>query len=216
MMTQTAQTEAELQTSRLNLLQEAARPAPTRKRRARAGAVAPSVKAVNLGAEARIALRLMAATKAMTRLSKTESATAGYAFVSIDDYYEQVARKVAVDYGIGWHLTELSDKEQRFQDVYSDFHIRKVFRAIIFSDDGDSFNSGEISVTLPYEDASTTGKALSYADKAFMRQLFKIPTGEPEAELTPKVKKSEAGQQRDAKEKDKFFGQLTVDDKPKA
>lgn len=186
-----------------------------RRGRKPAGASAPSVRDANSRSDQRIAKRIMAATKTITRLTKTESREAGYAFVSIDDYYEQVARKVAEDHGIGWQLSELPAQEQRFQDVYSDYHIRKVFKITIISDDGDSLHAGEISVTLPYENASTTGKALSYADKAFMRQLFKIPTGEPEAELQPPVKRNEAGQQRDAKNKDTFFEKAPVDEAKK-
>lgn len=167
----------------------------------------PSVQeSKSLNAVGRLTVKIMAATKQMQKLTKgSHSERNDYAFVSIDDYYEQVALKVANDFGIGWQLSEEFDREERFQDVYSDFHIRKVFKVSLFSDEGDSFNPGFISVTLPYEDASTTGKALSYADKAFMRQLFKIPTGEKEAEQTPAVKRSEAGQQKDASAKERFF-----------
>lgn len=164
----------------------------------------------------RLTVKIMAITKEIQKLNKGDESTAGYAFVSIDDYYEQVALKIARDHGLGWQLSEEFDKEQRFQDVSSDLHIRKVFKISVFDDAGDSFNPGFISVTLPYEDATTTGKALSYADKAFMRQLFKIPTGEKEAEQTPSVKRSEAGQQKGHAAKDAFFAKPAVDGPPQA
>lgn len=156
----------------------------------------------------RIIVLIAKATAQTTKLLKTESSEndGGYKFVSIDLYYEEVALKVSREFGLNWSLSEIPEYEQRFQDVYQDWHIRKVYRATIFSDVGDSFGAGTISVTMPYEGATTAGKMLSYADKAFMRQLFKIPTGEGEAEQAKTPARSEQGQQRDGAEKTRFFG----------
>ena len=156
--------------------------------------------------QGKVLAKIAAATKIIRKLTKTEqSANSEYAFVSIDDYYEQVALKVSNDFGLNWSLTEEARSEERFQDVYQDWHIRKVYQVNGFLDDGTTTGLGQISVTMPYEGATTAGKMLSYADKAFMRQLFKIPTGEKEAEKSEPVKVSERPAQRNAETKETFF-----------
>lgn len=153
--------------------------------------------------------KVLAAIKTVKRMEKTEQSKEGdYRFVSIDDYYERVALVIAREHGLSWMLSEEPTGEERFQDVYSDFHIRKVYRTILVTDEGDSMQyAGYITVTMPYEGATTAGKMLSYAEKAFMRRTFKIPTGEAEAEDSKPPTRSERSQQPASKDKDKFFGQ---------
>lgn len=168
-------------------------------------AVSPSVQN-QLSETGRVLVKIAAATKTIQKLTKKEhSANNDYTFVSIDDYYEQVALRVATEFGLNWGLGELPHMEQVFEDVYQDKHIRKVYQVTAFLDDGSQANLGAISVTMPYEGATTAGKMLSYADKAFMRQLFKIPTGEKEAEKSAPVKASERPAQRNAETKETFF-----------
>lgn len=152
---------------------------------------------------------ILSATKKITRLTKNDSNEAdSYSFVGIDDYYEQVALKIAKEEGLIWHLAEMPELEQRFQDVYQDWHIRKVFEVTIELGDQDrsGYRFSVVSVTMPYDGATNTGKMLSYADKAFMRQLFKIPTGEPDVDGDAAVTKSEQSQQKNADKKEEFFG----------
>lgn len=126
--------------------------------------------------------------------------------MSIDDYYEQVALLIAREFGLSWMLSEEPSMEERFQDVSQDVQIRKVYRIIWIDDDGGSIEyGGYITVSAPYEGATTAGKMLSYAEKAFMRRTFKIPTGEKEAEDSKPPARSERSQQSASKDKDKFF-----------
>lgn len=158
--------------------------------------------------QGRLSQKIAAVTKLIKRLEANDkNESENFAFVSIDEYYEKVALQIAQRFGLCWVFQEETAQEQRFSGDCNDLHIRKVFSVTIFDDTGDAMSlAHNISVTLPYEGATTTGKALSYADKAFMRQTFKIPTKEADADKDKAVTKSEQSQQKNADKKDGFFG----------
>lgn len=188
---------------------EAANPETKRGRKPRGQSVVlkTGTEIIPTDPAARIAQKIVKAIKLTKKLNKTEKSEYGdYAFVSIDDYYEQVALVIARDVGLSWMLSEEPSMEERFQDVSQDIQIRKVFRTILITEDGDSMQAGGyITVSMPYEGATTAGKMLSYAEKAFMRRTFKIPTGDAEAEDSKPPARSERSQQPASKDKDKFF-----------
>lgn len=188
---------------------EAANPETKRGRKPRGQSVVlqTGTEIIPTDPAARIAQKIVKAIKLTKKLNKTEKSEYGdYAFVSIDDYYEQVALVIARDVGLSWMLSEEPSMEERFQDVSQDVQIRKVYRVIWITDDGDLIDyGGYITVSMPYEGATTAGKMLSYAEKAFMRRTFKIPTGDAEAEDSKPPARSERSQQPASKDKDKFF-----------
>lgn len=185
---------------------EAAKPETKRGRKPRGQSVA-LVEDSQETETRKIVRKIAKAIKLTKKLNKTEKSEYGdYAFVSIDDYYEQVALVIAREVGLSWMLSEEPSMEERFQDVSQDVQIRKVYRVLWITDDGDIIEyGGYITVSMPYEGATTAGKMLSYAEKAFMRRTFKIPTGESEAEDSKPPARSERSQQPASKDKDKFF-----------
>lgn len=103
-----------------------------------------------------------------------------YNYVRIDDYYEKVA-KVALGAGLSWIPSETNiffstaPNGDLVQVQSYDFTVFDI-------ESGESSPPIRISVSHPFQDAQTTGSSLSYAEKALMRVLFKVVTGEPDAD----------------------------------
>lgn len=102
-----------------------------------------------------------------------------YSYVSIDDYYSKVA-SIANKNGIGWVC-----REQACQ-------FKKEENAVIFTYGFDLYSAaGEyienftsFTVVHPIQGAQSSGSAASYAEKMFMRTVFKVRTGELDADAT--------------------------------
>lgn len=100
-----------------------------------------------------------------------------YDYVSIDDYYKEVA-SIALKNGLGWIVREVSSEIKEKSILY-------VYEFDLYSDTG-AFSPvvSRLSVVHPIQGAQTSGSALSYAEKLFMRTLFKVRTGELDADST--------------------------------
>ena len=125
------------------------------------------------------ALLLKIASEIPNLEKENENKFGKYSYVSIDDYYSKVA-SIANKHGVGWVCRE----------TQCDF--RKEDNAVIFTYGFDLYSSnGEyiedftnFTVVHPIQGAQSSGSAASYAEKMFMRTVFKVRTGEQDADAT--------------------------------
>ena len=105
-----------------------------------------------------------------------------YKYVSIDKYYEAVGA-AAADVGLSWCLVQ--DKFEIHPNVGKSGMIEVGYQVNLFHESGEAIPAfSYTSVIHPIQGAQTVGSAMSYADKVFQRQLFKIATGEEDADST--------------------------------
>lgn len=105
-----------------------------------------------------------------------------YKYVSIDKYYEAVG-SAAADVGLSWYLVQ--DKFEIHPSVGKSGMVEIGYQVNEFHESGESIPGfSYTSVIHPIQGAQTVGSAMSYADKVFQRQLFKIATGEEDADST--------------------------------
>jgi len=103
-----------------------------------------------------------------------------YNFVSIDKYYEVVAR-AATQQGLSWFCQETSSEIVNFGEGKG--AIRFEFAFTMFHISGQVVPCYDrISIYHPLQGAQTSGSAASYAEKLFMRKAFKVVTGEDDAD----------------------------------
>lgn len=136
----------------------------------------------------------------------------GYNYVSIDDYYEKVA-KIAATNGVTWKAREVSsevitvgEKADRNGNVIPVLALKTKYEFDLMTGFvGDGFHSNFFSCTIlhPLQGAQTAGSSLSYADKLFMRTVFKVVTGEGDADAS------------DSNAFDQFFEEAPKKSKPK-
>lgn len=122
--------------------------------------------------------KIIAVAAAMEPLVKRDTnPDGGWKFVSIDDYYEKAASKLLAA-GVSWVAVEES-----FQDL--DNLPRWRFRFDVFDAEGNWWEgAGRVTVPHEFEGPQTAGKVVSYAEKVFLRQLLKLVTGEPDADVS--------------------------------
>lgn len=128
--------------------------------------------------------RVAVVRKEVGRLGKAaRNADAGFSFVSIDDYYDQVA-SAALEHGIWWVTRETQCVPAGFE---SDGGYMISYAVDLYDcppdDEGIDFpDFWRVTIPHPEQGAQTAGAAASYAEKLFMRILFKIPSGEPDSD----------------------------------
>jgi hypothetical protein len=99
-----------------------------------------------------------------------------YNYVSIDKFYESVAR-IANENGLNWVLRETLFEV--LPNVGKTGAIRVSYAVDMMHEAGETrLDFSQISIIHPVQGAQTVGSSMSYADKVLMRQLFKVPTGE--------------------------------------
>lgn len=125
----------------------------------------------------------------------TRNNEAGFSYVSIDDYYDQVA-SILRDNGLIWTITENGCEFVKLDEWYAKFTY--LFNLFDIDDtsgvdiDGCTVLSrwpSEISLIHPLQDAQTTGSAMSYAEKIYLRTMFKVVTGEADADAFARSRK---------------------------
>ncbi len=124
------------------------------------------------------------AANAMPALVKLETNEyASYRYVSIDRYYE-VVREIALKAGLWWALRETEFAETKFNQEGKPTMVTFYYSVDLFAlKDGAYVKAYDgITVPHPWQGAQTSGAARSYADKTFMRTLFKVVTGEPDSD----------------------------------
>lgn len=129
---------------------------------------------------AEIAAAIVATTRATGKLIKNEhNKHGGYAFVGVDTYYERVASKAAEN-GLSWvaretafSVIEVSGKNGLVPLVQATYEFD------VFHESGASAPQfSRITLIHPVQGPQTVGSLVSYLDKVFQRQTFKLATGE--------------------------------------
>lgn len=114
-----------------------------------------------------------------------ENKHGGYGYVSIDKYYETVA-KIATEAGLVW-----SAKEESFDLIPNQgkeknrTYVKATISYSVHSGEHTAENYMRISILTPIDGPQTTGQIFSYADKIFMRVSFCVVTGEQDADAAP-------------------------------
>lgn len=112
----------------------------------------------------------------------------GYNFVSIDQFYEVVAG-AARKHGLNWNFTEDKPPVEVGTDVMVTYRVHLWH----IDEKGKKITNyprfRRISVVHPFEGPQTFMSAESYAQKLFMRSLFKVATGEPDADSVSKMQR---------------------------
>lgn len=100
-----------------------------------------------------------------------------YNYVSIDAYYEAIPA-LAVASGLFWSISE-----QSCEAIGNT--VRNRYSFDLFHEEGDHCpNFALVTIVHPVQGAQTAMSAAAYAEKWFMRTLFKVPTGEQDADAT--------------------------------
>lgn len=126
---------------------------------------------------------ILATQMAVPSLKKGDkNAYDNYYYVPIDDYYEQVA-KLAAENGLSWTIREIDFEP--LPNVGKHGSLRFTFGFSLYHKDGYMLQDvSRFTVVHPVQGAQTAGSAASYAEKLFMRTLFKVVTGEQDADAT--------------------------------
>lgn len=130
----------------------------------------------------------MAVCRQAPSLKKQERASsAGFNFVSVDQFYEEVA-KLATEIGLGWTTKE--DGVELIPMPDGSIIVLQKFRADFYDTQTGDVAEGFFKLTIPapFSDAQTAGISVSYFDKCLMRSVFKIVTGEKDADHFAKAK----------------------------
>ena len=128
-----------------------------------------------------------------TLVKSEENKYARYAYVSIDAYFQRVP-EVAAKHGIWWTCTENSppvvvevmsrSRDDRDARAMSAVQTSYLFNVLFSGSDHAVMATDVITIVHPVQGAQTAGSSRSYAEKLFMRSLFKLVTGEMDADAT--------------------------------
>jgi hypothetical protein len=117
---------------------------------------------------------------------------AGFNYVSIDTYYEEVA-KLAYATGLVWIIREEAIEIAPYGD-HGLVQVQTYEVDLYDTETGDGcVGVIKASISHPFVEAQTTGSSVSYLDKLVMRQLFKVVTGEKDADHFAKGRKAQGG-----------------------
>ena len=130
-----------------------------------------------------IAAAMIRIAQAVPQLGKADrNAFAKYNYVSIDKYYETIAKLSAAN-GIGWQAYEVENTV--LPNVGKDGALRITYSFDLYHESGDMIRAfTAFTILHPIQGAQTAGSALSYAEKLFMRSAFKVVTGEADADAS--------------------------------
>ena len=130
-----------------------------------------------------IAAAMIKIAQAVPQLGKADrNQFAKYNYVSIDKYYEGIAKLAAAN-GIMWQPREIHTAIE--SNVGKDGALRITYAFDLYHESGDAIEEfSKFTILHPIQGAQTAGSALSYADKLFMRSAFKVVTGEQDADAS--------------------------------
>lgn len=130
-----------------------------------------------------IAAAMMKIAQAVPQLGKADrNAFAKYNYVSIDKYYDSIAKLAAAN-GIMWQPREIQTVIEK--EIGKDGALRITYAFDLYHESGDAIEEfSKFTILHPIQGAQTAGSALSYADKLFMRSAFKVVTGESDADAS--------------------------------
>lgn len=130
-----------------------------------------------------IAAAMIKISQAVPQLGKADrNAFAKYNYVSIDKYYDTIAKLSAAN-GISWQASEVRSSVE--PDLGKDGALRITYSFSLYHESGDAIEEfAFFTIIHPIQGAQTAGSALSYAEKLFMRSAFKVVTGEADADAS--------------------------------
>lgn len=173
-----------------------------------------------------IAAAVIKTTREVGTLIKDEyNKHGGYPFVGIDAFYERVASKAASN-GLSWVASEKSFDVVEVSGKQTTSMIRVTYDFTMFHESGATAEGfSTMTVLHAVQGAQTAGSALSYSVKNFMRQTFKLATGEKGSdadetdprdldEVRPTQKPANDPPRRDAKPDVKAIVDRREDGKP--
>lgn len=108
-----------------------------------------------------------------------DNAHASYGYVSIDKYYEHVAKMITAE-GLVWRV-----REHNYEIVIGTTgkaNAKVTYKYDLYKGSSSMEDYTQVTILLPITGAQTTGSAVSYAEKVFMRTLGCVPTGEEDAD----------------------------------
>ncbi len=111
----------------------------------------------------------------------------GYKYVSVDQFFDQIG---ALMHGAGiFVLVDEPESETASRETTDGYGKVKVSNWLtshydiwIFHDSGAHFGPIKRTIQVPATGPQSYGSAISYVEKYFLRSLFKIPTGEQDAD----------------------------------
>lgn len=134
--------------------------------------------------EAEVIVAIIKTALAVPSLAKSERNDHGdYNYVSIDRFYDEVARE-AMKNGLTWKAREISGGTVATPKGPASAYMASYEFDLMHANGFIWANFFSISIMHPLQGAQTAGSAMSYAEKQFMREVFKVRTGEQDADAT--------------------------------
>lgn len=139
-----------------------------------------------------IAKAIIAVKKQVKQLGSDERNEHGrYNYVSVDKFYDRIGKLMA-DAGLALLINEASSEVRISETTDRDGNLRKTPWVFCNYELTFMHESGVLStlpmarsLAMPITGPQTYGAAQSYIEKQFLRQVFKIPTGEKDADDVP-------------------------------
>ena len=164
-----------------------------------------------------IATAVVAVMSKITPLSKdSTNKFQKYDYVSVDQFYDLVGRLMS-EAGIFTLLYEKSMAvgERTTTDDYgkvkTSIWLSAVYDVWLYHKSGASFGPVERSISVPAAGAQSYASAVSFVEKYYLRSLFKIPTGDGDADgeekrnLPPTSRRQDAWPQEDDASQSKTY-----------
>ena len=130
-----------------------------------------------------IAAAIVAVKKQVKQLGGDErNEHAKYNYVSVDKFYERIGKMMA-EAGLAVLMDEVSS-EVRASDKTGNPWLFVQYDLRFMHESGAVAAPLHRSLALPINGPQTYGAAQSYIEKQFLRQVFKVPTGEKDADET--------------------------------
>lgn len=138
-----------------------------------------------------IAKAIIAVKKKVRQLGKDdENKFARFKYVSVDKFYDAVGRIMA-DAGIFVVTDERSIVAETRETTSEQGQVKKavwltaVYELTVFHESGAEYGPIHRTIMVPATGPQAFGSGMSYVEKYFLRGLFKIPTGDEDADAEP-------------------------------
>lgn len=129
-----------------------------------------------------IAKAIIVVAKGVKQLGTTDENQHGrYKYVSVDRFYEVIG-KLMRDAGLALIIDEIHDEVREGKSGNPWLFMR--YNLMFMHESGATSPPMRRSCALPISGPQAFGAAQSYTEKQFLRQVFKVPTGEKDADDT--------------------------------
>lgn len=145
-----------------------------------------------------IASAIIAVKKQVKQLGSDEKNDhGGYRYVSVDKFYERIGPMMA-EAGLALLIDETETEVRVTETTDRSGTIRRTpwlfaqYSLAFMHEGGETSAPMRRSLAMPITGPQSYGAAQSYVEKQFLRQVFKIPTGEKDADETPQDQEAPA------------------------